>query len=82
MKTIKLPCFGIILDVDENTPGGGTITSNLYPESPMDEDDVAQTAAYDAIESLILAHAGAGIDVESPAYIQGIETAVFALGNT
>ena len=30
----------------------------------------------DVIESMVLAHAVAGIDVESPAYIEGIETAV------
>jgi hypothetical protein len=35
----------------------------------------------DAIESLILAHACAGIDIESPAYIEGIETAVEACSN-
>lgn len=37
-------------------------------------------AALDAIESLILAHAVAGMDVEAPAYIQGIETAVQRAG--
>ena len=35
-------------------------------------------AAIDAVESLILAHACAGIDIESPAYIEGIETAIDA----
>jgi hypothetical protein len=30
----------------------------------------------DAIEDMVLAHACAGIDIESPAYIEGIETAV------
>ena len=34
-----------------------------------------------AIESLVLAHACAGIDIESPAYIEGIETAVEAVAN-
>jgi hypothetical protein len=38
-------------------------------------------AALDAIESLILAHAVAGMDVEAPAYIQGIETALKRAGN-
>jgi hypothetical protein len=33
-------------------------------------------AALDGIESLILAQACAGIDIESPAYIEAVETAV------
>lgn len=35
----------------------------------------------EAIESLILAHACAGVDVESPAYIEGINTALEAIDN-
>jgi len=35
----------------------------------------------DAIESLVLAHATVGIDVTTPAYIEGIETAVDACAN-
>jgi hypothetical protein len=38
-------------------------------------------AAVDALESMVLAHAVAGIDVESPAYLEGIETTVLALTN-
>jgi len=37
--------------------------------------------AVDAILSIILAHACAGIDIESPAYLEGIETAFDAVGN-
>jgi len=37
--------------------------------------------AAEAIESLILSHAVAGIDVESPAYIEGIETSLNAVTN-
>ena len=33
------------------------------------------------IESIILAHAVAGVDVEDPAYLEGIETAVDAIAN-
>ena len=35
----------------------------------------------DGIESMILAHAIAGVDIESPAYLEGIETAVEAVAN-
>ena len=67
--TITLPCFGIIIEVIDNA---GKITSDLKDGS----DDPELAAAMDAIESLILAHACAGVDVASPAYVEGIETAV------
>jgi hypothetical protein len=35
----------------------------------------------DAIESLILAHACAGVDVTALAYVAGIETSLEACGN-
>ena len=37
--------------------------------------------AMETLESMILAHAVAGINVESPAYIEGINTAVEACAN-
>ena len=67
--TITLPCFGIVIEVIDNA---GNITSDLKG----DGDNPELVAAMDAIESLILAHACAGVDVASPAYIQGIETAI------
>ena len=48
------------------------------------EDDMRRrhqfNGAIDGILSMILAHACAGIDVESPAYLEGIETALHAAG--
>ncbi len=41
---------------------------------------VAYNGAVDGIMSMILAHAISGIDVESPAYLEGIETALQAAG--
>jgi hypothetical protein len=67
--TITLPCFGIVIEVIDNA---GTIASDFK----ADGDNPELTAAMDAIESLILAHACAGVDVASPAYVEGIETAV------
>jgi len=67
MKNINLPCYGISLNVER---GGGCISSNLE-----------ECEAHDALESIILAHACAGIDIESPAYIEGIETSVDAIAN-
>lgn len=34
-----------------------------------------------ALESLLLAHACAGVDIESPAYLEGLETALEAIAN-
>ena len=79
--TINLPCFGIVIDLgpeDPEHPGayqGGKITSNLKGSNRLCR------AAMDAIESLVLAHACAGVDVASPGYVEGIETAVEACLN-
>jgi len=74
MKKIELGVFGIEIQIH---PIHGTfITSNLHEEG---EDDY--NTAMDAIESMILAHAVAGVDVKSPAYLEGIETAVEACAN-
>ncbi|MEE9540814.1 MAG: hypothetical protein V3V85_04885 [Candidatus Thorarchaeota archaeon] len=83
MKTIKLPCFGIVVELDDTMVGFGGITSDLgeEPSDPMSPDGSEYNGAIHAIESLILAHAVAGIDIESPAYMEGIETAVDAIGN-
>lgn len=49
------------------------------------EDDYFDRADFnkimDGIESLILAQAQAGVDVESPAYLEALETAIDAIGN-
>jgi len=55
-------------------PGSGSIVSDLRePEAAANR---RYSPAIDGLEALILAHACAGVDVESPAYIEGIETAV------
>jgi hypothetical protein len=57
----------------------------LYPDGPagsiastfhsVDVDDNTEyNATVDAIESLILAHACAGVNVQDPAYIKGLKT--------
>ena len=77
MPTIELPCFGIVVNVTGD--GCGTIASDLHDNENIA--DFEYEAALFALESLILAHACAGINIESPAYIKGIETAVDAIGN-
>jgi hypothetical protein len=57
--------------------GNGRLTSDLY------DLDVAPDHPYNItvnmLESLVLAHACAGIDVTSPAYLDGVETAFDAV---
>jgi hypothetical protein len=81
--TIRLPCFGITITLvrgnDASTPGSGSITSDL--RAPRTAANRQFNAAIDGLESLILAHACAGVDVASPAYVEGVETAVEAIAN-
>lgn len=83
MKVIRLPCFGITIELgrwpSKEEPACGTITS--YLQEDLTGDDKEYLAAIDALESLILAHACAGVDVTSLAYIEGIESAVAAIAH-
>jgi hypothetical protein len=65
-----LPVYDIEVEVGEN--GSASINSNL----PCDE-----VPELDGITSLILAHAAAGVDIEAPEYVKGVETAVDAVVN-
>ena len=73
-RTIELPVCGLKVEL---AGGGGTITSDLTGEEYSHE----YLIAIDALESLILGHAVAGVDVAAPAYLQGIETALEAIWN-
>lgn len=82
-KVVTLGCFGFVvrLTMDPDRPGlylGGQIESNLITEC---EPGTQLAAAFDAIESLVLAHACAGVDVQSPAYQEGIEVTVGQCAN-
>jgi len=61
--------------VDES---GGNINTNFKEGS----DDAAYDSAIDGLESLILAHACAGIDISKPKYREGIATALEAISNS
>jgi len=80
-KVIELPCYGITLsldnkDIDGDSYLGGTIISDLHNDRLGNVENEVFDSAMDAIESMILAHACAGVDVLTPAYLEGIETAV------
>lgn len=76
MKVLEMPINKIVIVLDED--GGGTITSDLLPPDGDEEilDDSEYVAACDVVESMILAHACAGIDVLNPQYVQGVEVAL------
>jgi hypothetical protein len=81
MKSIVLSTshgiIGIMLThTDLDGRHSGTISTTLQHPDQEEPDP-----AIDAVESLILSHACAGVDVESPAYIEGIETALDAIAN-
>jgi hypothetical protein len=82
-RTIRLPCYGIAVTLSRGNradkPGSGAIVSDLHAAGTASNRQF--NAAIDGLESLILAQACAGVDVESPAYIEGIETAVEAIAN-
>ena len=77
MKVIDTGVFGIKVELEGKN---GIITSDLKVNE-SDESDVAYNAAIDGLESLILGHACAGIDITSPAYLEGIESAVDGISN-
>ena len=77
--------------VSTSVAGGGSVTSDLHADADIlgDSDATEDTdrayyeheGAVDTVESLVLAHACAGIDVGSPAYVQGLETTLEAIVN-
>lgn len=72
MNTITLPSYGIVVTLDEaDYDSVGTIT--CCPD--------LDTAPFQGILRMVLAHAIAGVDIESPAYLEGLETAVEAIAN-
>ncbi|MBC8523013.1 hypothetical protein H8D29_03700 [PVC group bacterium] len=92
MRTIKIPCYGFVIELSDDEKSG-SVKSDLsisksdepFTQCPMDfvpQESLDEYNFYiNGIESLVLAHAIAGLDVESLIYAQGIMTAVEAIGN-
>jgi hypothetical protein len=76
MGTIKIADGEIVIKYDDKKPSLATVFSTLArcdcPE---------QNGATDAIESIILSHHCAGIDVASDAYVSGIMNSIEAVNN-
>jgi hypothetical protein len=84
VREIRLPCYGMIIRLAPGAtpaePSSGRLVSNLKAPGKTAGERL-YNAAIDGLESLILAHACAGIDVNSAAYLEGIETAVDSAAN-
>lgn len=78
-KQICLPVDGITVTLFEDEDGdlSGTVVSNLHDV----ESAGPLPAALDAIEAMVLAHACARVDIETPAYLEGLETALETVFN-
>lgn len=92
MKTYTIPEFGITVETFQvpetnSTKLHGVISSNLKKilvgNDPIPDDEPGHEIAgiIDAIESLILGHACAGLDISSPAYVEGLRSSLEAIGN-
>jgi len=87
MKKLILPRLGIRVEFDVGSSGGGQITSDLKDTCQHDGSYCDGTcvsnynAAIDAIESIVLAHACAGVDIQSASYVQGIDSALTEIEN-
>jgi len=84
MKTIRVGSY-LTIDLDNPDPdqperslSGSLVESRLKDDT---EEDHPFNLMMDAIESLVLGHACAGIDVSSEAYVDGLETALNACSN-
>jgi hypothetical protein len=75
-KEIELELGEVKIHITVNN-GGGNITTNLHHM-----DDEFLTGAVEMLESLILAQACAGIDVESEAYKNALQVALDWLANS
>jgi len=80
---VTIPAFDLVIELGDPDPqrpgtylGGNLLSSDLKVDG--DDGDFRFNLMMDAIESIVLAHACAGVDVCSPAYVEGIETAVDA----
>lgn len=76
-NTLTKRCHGMTVELVRSKVGDGwcgRITDHPWSDDKPDP-------PFDAIASLILAHACAGIDIESPAYEAGVNDAVTAIAN-
>ena len=74
-KRIEMGCNGIVVTLNVEEDGEydcGVIESDFGEDNNM----------IDVLESLILAHAVAGIDITTPEYLEGVETTIDKILNS
>lgn len=76
-QVIELPGYDIVVTLNGKS---GTITSALTDD--FDDQNLEYEAAINAVESLILSCACAGVDITSKKFIEAIDTTIDAIGNT
>jgi hypothetical protein len=91
MKSITLALYNGEITIDLSEPdaegerSGSLRSVGLYDPPISEEESGEEQSCYNyaitAIEALILAHACAGVDVESHAYITGINVTIDAAAN-
>ncbi|USD35458.1 MULTISPECIES: hypothetical protein [Vibrio] len=79
MKTLELHVYGIIISYNSEDDKKGCAISTDLKELPETEENAEFNCAVDGIESMILGHFAAGIDVKCEAYLEGLETAYNAV---
>lgn len=67
-----------VFDPDGDRWAFGIVKGSLRDK---DDNDIYVEGMVDAIESIVLSHACAGITVDHPAYVEGIQTAIDACSN-
>jgi hypothetical protein len=80
-RTYEIKEYDIVITVDEDGNGNGSLEGTLCLSVGDEPADEPVNLSIHALESMILAHACEGIDVSSPAYVRGIETALDAVLN-
>ena len=82
-KAITLKGGNWTIRVTTDGQGSGSIESEGLRDGDSGNEggDVEYLAAIDGIESLILAHACAGIDIKAKNYVEALETALDAISN-
>lgn len=90
---LEIPGYPEVQISVEAEDGNGRIESNLFeqmettnlagldPEDYEEPEYIAACAMLHVVESMILAHACAGIDVSSKAYCQGLTTVLSTIEN-
>ena len=79
-KEISIPCYGMFIKLKgKDGEFSGEIHSTL--KFDMHPKKKKLRAAIDAIEAMVLAHACAGIEVDTAQYVCGLETAIETIFN-